>query len=72
VLLAASEALYWPLHVMGALYGASAAVLGGVFTFYALRTMREGATRAARTTFLYSLLYLALMCASMVLDRIIF
>jgi protoheme IX farnesyltransferase len=72
VLLAASVALYWPLHVMGPLYGVSAALLGGIFTYYALHTMRDGATRAARTAFLYSLLYLALMCASMVLDRIIF
>jgi protoheme IX farnesyltransferase len=72
VLLAASVALYWPLHVMGPVYGAGAAVLGGIFTYYAVRTMRDGTTRSARTTFLYSLLYLAFMCASMVIDRILF
>ena len=72
VLLAASAALYWPLRLMGPLYGAAAGVLGAVFVLYAVRTLRDGTTRSARTTFLYSLLYLALICASMVLDRIIF
>jgi protoheme IX farnesyltransferase len=72
VLLAASVALYWPLRIMGPLYGASAGVLGAVFVYYAVRTLGDGTTRSARTTFLYSLLYLALICASMVLDRIFF
>lgn len=70
VLTLASVALYWPMHVMGVLYGAAAAVLGAVFTYYAVRIMREGTPKSARTMFLYSLLYLALMCAFMVIDRI--
>jgi protoheme IX farnesyltransferase len=58
---------------MGAFYAAVAGVLGGVFLYYAVRTLREAkANGAARTTFLYSLLYLALICASMVIDRIRF
>jgi protoheme IX farnesyltransferase len=72
VLALGSVALFWPLHVMGVLYGAAAAVLGGVFVWYALRTMRDDTTASARTTFLYSLLYLALICAFMVIDRIRF
>ncbi|HEY9179502.1 MAG TPA: UbiA family prenyltransferase, partial [Candidatus Baltobacteraceae bacterium] len=72
VLTLASVSLWWPLHVMGALYGAAAAVLGAVFTFYAVRTLRGQSTKPARTMFLYSLLYLALMCAFMVIDRIRF
>lgn len=72
VLTLASVALWWPLQVMGALYGVAAAILGAVFTYYALRTLRDGTTKSARTTFLYSLLYLALMCAFMVIDRIRF
>jgi protoheme IX farnesyltransferase len=73
VLLLASLALYWPLHIMGAFYAAVAGVLGGVFLYYAVRTLREAkANGAARATFLYSLLYLALICASMVIDRIRF
>ena len=72
VLLLASVALYWPLHVMGPLYAAAAIVLNAIFVYYAARTLREDGTLAARKTFLYSLLYLALMCASMVIDRILF
>jgi heme o synthase len=72
VLLAASVALYWPLQVMGPLYGSAAAVLGAIFTYYAVRTLRDSTTKSARATFLYSLLYLALICAFMVIDRIVF
>ena len=71
LLVAASLALY-PLHVMGAFYFAAAAVLGGVFLLDAWRTRREeSSTTAARKLFRYSLLYLALMCAVMVIDRIV-
>jgi protoheme IX farnesyltransferase len=71
VLVAASLALY-PLHVMGALYFGAAAVLGGIFVLDAFRTWRERTgTLQARMLFRYSLLYLALMCAVMVIDRIV-
>jgi protoheme IX farnesyltransferase len=71
VLVAASLALY-PLHVMGALYFGAAAVLGGLFLLDAWRTWREQTgTYAARKLFRYSLMYLALMCAVMVIDRIV-
>jgi protoheme IX farnesyltransferase len=71
ILVGASLALY-PLHVMGAFYFAAAAVLGGIFLLDAVRTWRahEGA-RAARRLFRFSLLYLALMCAIMVIDRLV-
>jgi len=71
LLVAASLALY-PLHVMGAFYFAAAAVLGGVFVLDAVKTWREqSGTQQARRLFRYSLLYLALMCAVMVIDRIV-
>jgi heme o synthase len=71
LLVAASLALY-PLRVMGAFYFAGAAVLGGVFMFDALRTWHERtSTMQARKLFRFSLLYLALICAVMVIDRII-
>jgi protoheme IX farnesyltransferase len=71
VLVAASLALY-PLHVMGALYFAAAAVLGGIFLLDAIRTLREkDDTVSARRLFRFSLLYLALMCVVMVIDRIV-
>ena len=71
LLVGASLALY-PLHVMGAFYFAAAAVLGGIFLLDAVRTWREqSGTLQARKLFRYSLLYLALMCAVMVIDRIV-
>jgi protoheme IX farnesyltransferase len=71
VLVAASLALY-PLHVMGSLYFGAAAVLGGIFLLDAVRTWKEkDGTIYARRLFRYSLLYLALMCAVMVIDRIV-
>ena len=71
LLVVASLALY-PLHVMGAFYFAAAGVLGGIFLIDALRTWREQAgTIQARKLFRFSLLYLALMCAVMVIDRIV-
>jgi heme o synthase len=71
VLVVASLALY-PLHVMGALYFGAAALLGAIFLLDALRTWRETSGKVqARELFRYSLLYLALMCAAMVIDRII-
>jgi len=71
ILVLASLALY-PLHVMGALYFGAAAVLGGVFLLEAVRTWRGSDGKLyARKLFRYSLVYLALMCAVMVIDRIV-
>ncbi len=70
VLVAASLALY-PLHVMGALYFAAAAVLGGIFMIDAVRTWRDAGLLEARRLFKFSLLYLALMCVVMVIDQIV-
>ncbi|GAC1306104.1 MAG: heme o synthase [Vulcanimicrobiaceae bacterium] len=70
VLVAMSLALT-PLHVMGLWYFVPAAILGGVFIYDAWK-MLDGPTKPlARITFKYSLLYLALMCAAMVADRVI-
>ncbi len=72
IVLVAASLLLYPLHVMGALYFAAAAVLGGIFVLDAVRTWREPAgTGQARNLFRYSLLYLALMCMVMVIDRIV-
>jgi protoheme IX farnesyltransferase len=72
LLLVAASLVLYPLHVMGAFYFGAAAVLGGIFVLDAVRTWRErSGTLAARNLFRYSLLYLALMCAVMVVDRIV-
>jgi protoheme IX farnesyltransferase len=71
VILVAASLLLYPLHVMGPFYFAAAAVLGGIFLLDAVRTMKEANQVWARRLFRFSLLYLALMCAFMVLDRIL-
>ncbi len=72
IILIVASLLLYPLHVMGALYFGAAAVLGGIFLVDALRTWRgHNEARAARQLFRYSLIYLALMCAVMVIDRIV-
>ncbi len=70
VLVAATLALS-VLHVMGWVYFTAAALLGGTFLYYALRTKFEQSKVWPRRLFRFSLLYLALMCAAMVIDRII-
>lgn len=71
ILLVAASLLLYPLHVMGALYTAAAAVLGAIFLYDTIRTWKDSGTFWARRTFKFSLLYLALMCLVMVIDRII-
>jgi protoheme IX farnesyltransferase len=70
LLLVAASLVLYPLHVMGAVYLAGASLLGAIFILDAFRTW-QGSARAARVLFRYSLLYLALMCAVMVIDRIV-
>ncbi|MGH7660604.1 MAG: heme o synthase [Vulcanimicrobiaceae bacterium] len=59
------------VHVMGAIYGVSATVLGAIFVYYAVKLGQDETRRWARGTFKFSLLYLALICAAMVIDRIL-
>ena len=57
---------------MGAFYLLSAALLGGIFLYYAERLRREADAPAARRLFKYSIYYLVLLFASMVVDRQMF
>jgi heme o synthase len=59
----------WLLGFLGAVYLVSATALGGIFLYYAVRLFREASPTAARRLFLYSMLYLALLFAAMVVDR---
>jgi protoheme IX farnesyltransferase len=70
VLVAASLALT-PLGIMGLWYFVPAAILGGAFLYYTWNLLRGTTKPWARATFKYSLLYLALMCVAMVVDRIV-
>ena len=57
------------LGTLSWLYAIAAALLGARFIWLALRLLRAPRDRAtARRTFLYSLLYLALLFAAMGLD----
>jgi len=62
---------FFPLHVLGPCYGGCAALLGAVFLWDAWKIHGDPTKRGARVLFKYSLLYLALMCAAMVLDRVV-
>ena len=64
--------LVFALGLSGLFYLLSALVLGGIFLYYAARLWQEASTRAASRLFHYSMLYLWLLCAAMVLDRRVF
>jgi protoheme IX farnesyltransferase len=70
VLVAVSLALT-PLGLMGLWYFVPAAILGSVFIWDAWKMLDGPTEPLARALFKYSLLYLALICAAMVLDRVI-
>jgi heme o synthase len=61
--------LVYPLHVMGAVYGAIALLLDVLFVVKAWKLMQiPDDTQEARSVFKYSILYLMLLCAGMALD----
>ncbi|MCC7274170.1 MAG: protoheme IX farnesyltransferase [Alphaproteobacteria bacterium] len=59
----------WALGFVGPVYGAAAAVLDGLFVLAALRVMRDGGDRSAMQMFAYSILYLFLLFALVLVDR---
>ncbi|HZZ65741.1 MAG TPA: heme o synthase [Candidatus Baltobacteraceae bacterium] len=71
LLVACSMALYVPLHVLGPVYFAAAVVLGAIFVVHAYRLRIDTQRSRARALFVFSLLYLATISASMVIDRIL-
>ena len=54
---------------VGVFYLVAAGVLGGLFLYHAVRLLREASALAARRLFRYSILYLALLFAALVVDR---
>jgi protoheme IX farnesyltransferase len=64
--------LLFAFGLSGLFYFWSALVLGGVFLYLAARLWREATTRAAAHLFHYSMLYLWLLSAALVLDKRLF
>lgn len=58
--------------LLGIFYLAGAIALGGVFLLDAVRLSKEATSNAARRLFTYSILYLALLFVTMVIDRQVF
>jgi protoheme IX farnesyltransferase len=71
VLMFAVSLLLVPIGAMGAIYLISALLLGGLFLRYAWRMWRGEGQAAIWGMYKYSLLYLALLFAAMVADRLI-
>ena len=63
--------LLTPLGVLGVWYFVPATVLGAIFMLDAWKLFAGNTKLQARALFKYSLVYLALMCAAMVLDRVV-
>jgi len=63
--------LYAPLHVLGSPYLLAALLLGGVFVVLAWRVLTRRGPHAESVLFGYSILYLALLFVSMVVDRLV-
>ena len=69
VILTAVTLLPFASRMSGLIYIAAAVVLDAVFLYYALRIYRNYSDRVARTTFRYSILYLTLLFAALLLDH---
>jgi protoheme IX farnesyltransferase len=61
-----------PLHVMGPIFLVAAIACNARFVYDAVMLLRDDGKRYARSMFKYSLVYLAVMCLFMVVDRIVF
>jgi len=63
--------LVYPLHVVGSIYAVAALVLGGLFIFKAWQLLQAPEDKQrARSLFKYSILYMMLLCAGMVVDSL--
>ncbi len=69
VILAAVTLLPYATHMSGLIYVTAAIALDGVFLYYAIRIYRDYSDRLAQTTFRYSILYLTLLFAALLLDH---
>jgi protoheme IX farnesyltransferase len=69
VILCACSLLPFVTRMSGAIYLAAAVVLGGMFLVYAVRIYRDYSDALARRTFRFSITYLALLFAALLVDH---
>ena len=69
VILVAVTLLPFATRMSGLIYVAAAIALGAVFLYYAIRIYRDYSDRLAQTTFRYSILYLTLLFAALLVDH---
>ncbi len=74
VMLVITTLFFFPLRIMGLFYLASAMVLGGLFLYKTYQLTRHPADQKqiAKSVFFYSVYYLGLIFAAMVIDRVFF
>lgn len=71
ILIPATFTLIYPLNVSGLVYGAIAAILASVFIKKAWALLQNPDSKElAKSLFLYSILYMMLLCAGMVVDSL--
>lgn len=69
IILSAATVLPFAVHMSGLIYLASALVLDAIFLWYAWQMYRRYTDVIARTTFAYSIIYLSLLFAALLLDH---
>ena len=72
ILMLALTIMPTPLQMFGIPYLLMAIGLGAIFLRYVIRLLRQDTTAAAWGLYKFSLLYLALLFAAMVIDRVVF
>ena len=71
IALAATTLLPFAVGMSGLIYLGSAAVLGAIFLWYAWRMWKHYSDLLARQTFAYSIVYLSLLFAALLVDHYI-
>lgn len=71
IALAATSMLPYAVHMSGLIYLACAAVLSGIFLWYSWQIYRHYSDLIARKTFTYSIVYLSLLFAALLVDHYI-
>jgi heme o synthase len=69
IVLVATTMLPYAVHMSGLIYLVSAAVLGAIFLWYAWQIYRHYTDLISRKTFAYSIIYLSLLFAALLVDH---